>query len=185
MAADASAMTRPTDPVGRLLFKTAAALAVFGGGLCCAMATIVTVSVAGRYLFSAPIPGDYDLIAIICGCAVFAFLPYCQITRGNVLVDFFMADMNPRGKAALDAFGTLLYLLVAVVFAWRLFYGGFELRANAEVLASFDFHRWWTVPFDLMCMVVLVAAIAYTLARDLLTACRPAADRDRQRGAPS
>ncbi|MGA7486087.1 MAG: TRAP transporter small permease [Xanthobacteraceae bacterium] len=167
MSDHAGEAPRPTDPVGRVLAGTAKVLAVLGGGLCCLMAAMVTVSVAGRYLFSAPIPGDYDLVAIISGCAAFAFLPYCQMTRGNVAVDFFTTDMKPRGKAVLDTFGTLLYLVVATVFTWRLYYGGLELHANAEVLANFNFYRWWTVPFDLFCMVVLIAAIAYTLARDI------------------
>jgi TRAP-type C4-dicarboxylate transport system permease small subunit len=167
MSEDAPETARPTDPVGRLLFGTTKVMAVFGGGLCCLMAAMVTVSVTGRYLFSAPIPGDYDLLAIMSGSAAFAFLPYCQMTRGNVVVDFFTTNMKPRGKAVLDACGTLLYLVIAVIFAWRLYYGGLELRANGEVLANFNFYRWWTVPFDLFCMVVLVAAIAYTLVRDI------------------
>lgn len=167
MSNDPGEAVRPTDAVGRLLFGAAKALAVFGGGLCCLMAAMVTVSVSGRYLFSAPIPGDYDLLAILSGCAAFAFLPYCQMTRGNVVVDFFTTNTSPRAKAVLDAVGTMLYLMVAILFAWRLYYGGLELRANAEVLANFNFYRWWTVPFDLVCMAVLIAAIAYTLVRDI------------------
>jgi TRAP-type C4-dicarboxylate transport system permease small subunit len=89
------------------------------------------------------------------------------MTRGNVVVDFFTTNTSPRAKAVLDAVGTMLYLMVAILFAWRLYYGGLELRANAEVLANFNFYRWWTVPFDLVCMAVLIAAIAYTLVRDI------------------
>jgi TRAP-type C4-dicarboxylate transport system permease small subunit len=167
MSDDPGEAGRPNDAVGRLLLAIARILAVFGGGLCCLMAAMVTVSVTGRYLFSAPIPGDYDLLAILSGCAAFAFLPYCQMTRGNVVVDFFTTNMSPRGKAVLDAAGTLLYLVVAILFTWRLYYGGLELRANAEVLANFNFYRWWTVPFDLFCMAILIAAIAHTLVRDI------------------
>ena len=99
--------TRPTDPVGRVLFDVSRALAIFGGFLCCGMAVMVTVSVTGRYLFSAPVPGDYDLVGIIAGAAVFAFLPYCQLTRSNVVVDFFTTNVGTRGKAVLDAIGSL------------------------------------------------------------------------------
>lgn len=158
---------RPNDPVGRLLFGLSRILAVFGGLLCCVIAGLVTVSVTGRYLFAAPIPGDYDLVGIISGCAVFAFLPYCQMTRRNVVVDFFTTNLRPRGKAALDGFGTLLYLVVAAMFTWRLYYGAVELRETSQVLAVLNFYRWWTVPFDIVCMIVLIAAIIYTLARDV------------------
>src|SRR5262249_13826236 len=97
--------TRPAGAAGRALFATSRALAIFGGVLSCAMAALVTVSVVGRYAFSAPINGDYDLVGILCGCAIFAFLPYCQLVRGNVLADFFTQKASDRTKAVLDAFG--------------------------------------------------------------------------------
>jgi TRAP-type C4-dicarboxylate transport system permease small subunit len=158
---------RPTDPVGRVLFKLSRALAIFGGFLCCLVAAMVTVSVTGRYLFSAPVPGDYDLVGIISGCAVFAFLPFCQLVRGNVVVDFFTTGVSARGKAVLDAIGSLFYLLVAAIFTWRMYFGMLEFRANNEQIAAFAFYRWSTIPLNLACMIVLIAVIAYTLARDI------------------
>ena len=62
------------------------------------MALLVTVSVTGRYLIAAPIPGDYDLVAILSGCAVFAFLPYCQMVHGNVMVEFFTVNRAREPK---------------------------------------------------------------------------------------
>ena len=167
MAENVKEVVRPTDPIGRALFRISSVLAVIGGLLCCLTAVMVTVSVTGRYLFSAPVPGDWDLIGIFCGTGVFAFLPYCQLTRGNVVVDFFTVNMAPRGRAMLDSVGTLLYLVIAGMFTWRLYYGGWELFESSEVLAAFDFYRWWTVPLHLVCMIVLLCVIAYTLARDI------------------
>jgi TRAP-type C4-dicarboxylate transport system permease small subunit len=167
MTDQAAEGARPTDPVGRALLQTTKALAIVGGAICGLLALMVTISVMGRYLFSAPIRGDYDLLAIFTGVAIFAFLPYCQMVRGNVIVDFFTNNMAPTQKAILDAFGTLLYLLIAIVFTWRLYHGMLELRASGEVIASYDFYRWWTVPFNLLCMVILILAILYTLARDI------------------
>ena len=164
---------RPADPVGRVLFDVSRVLALLGGFLCCLMAALVTVSVTGRYLYSAPIRGDYDLIAIISGCAIFAFLPHCQMVRRNVVIDFFTLKVPRRGRAALDGFGSLLYLVVAVIFTWRLYHGALELHETSQVLAAYNFYRWWTLPFDLLCMVVAIAVILYTLARDLGAAGRP------------
>lgn len=170
MAEPAQGMARPTDPVGRVLFKVSKALAVFGGMLCCVIAAMVTVSVTGRYLFSAPIPGDYDIVGIISGCAVFCFLPYCQMIRGNVVVDFFTNNLGLRAKAVLEAFGSLLYLAIAMMFTWRLYYGALELRDAHQVLAAFNFFRWWTVPLNILCMFVLLATIAYSLIQDIVAA---------------
>jgi TRAP-type C4-dicarboxylate transport system permease small subunit len=157
----------PDDSFGRALYKVCISLAIFGGLLACVMGIMVTVSVIGRYLFSAPVPGDYDLVGIISGTAVFAFLPYCQLRRGNVVVDFFTTNMPARGKAFLDGIGTLFYLIIAVVFTWRMYYGMVEMRENNEVIAAFNFYRWSTIPLNIICMIVLVVVIFYTLTRDI------------------
>jgi TRAP-type C4-dicarboxylate transport system permease small subunit len=166
MAEQAGNAARPAGPVGRALFGIARILAILGGVLSCAMAVIVTISVAGRYLFSLPIPGDYDLVGILCGCAIFAFLPYCQLHRGNVFADFFTQSATPRTKAALDTMGNVLFLGAAIMFTWRLYYGALEMRQTGEQIAAFTFYRWWTMPFDIFCAIILIFAIAYTLTQD-------------------
>jgi TRAP-type C4-dicarboxylate transport system permease small subunit len=170
MAESASVTAQPTDPVGRALHSIAKALAIFGGLLSCAMATVVTISVGGRYLLSAPINGDYDIIGILCGCAIFSFLPYCQLKRGNVLADFFTQSAPPQFKSALDAAGNALYLATAMMFTWRLYHGALEMRQSAEQIAAFAFYRWWTIPFDIFCMIVLIVSILYTFSQDLTAA---------------
>jgi TRAP-type C4-dicarboxylate transport system permease small subunit len=170
MAEPTHGAARPTDPVGRVLFGLSRALAICGGFLCCLVALMVTVSVTGRYLFAAPIPGDYDLVGILVGCAIFAFLPYCQLRRANIVVDFFTTKAGARTKAVLDAAGSLVYLLVAAIFTWRLYFGMVELRANNEQIAAFAFYRWWTLPLSILCMIVLVAAVGYTLTQDIADA---------------
>ncbi|MBM3526742.1 MAG: TRAP transporter small permease [Alphaproteobacteria bacterium] len=167
MAESTSNAARPTDPVGRALYSVVTAMAIFGGILCTVIAVMVTVSVTGRYLFSAPIPGDYDIVGIIAGCAIFAFLPYCQMIRGNVMVDFFTNGLAPRARIALDAFGSLLYLIIAILFTWRLHYGAFELYETNQQIAAFSFYRWWTLPLNILCMFVLIAVVAYTLVQDI------------------
>jgi TRAP-type C4-dicarboxylate transport system permease small subunit len=170
MAGQEDMTARPADPAGRALHRVANVLAVFGGMLSCVMAALVTVSVTGRYIFSAPITGDYDLVGIMCGCAVFAFLPYCQLHRGNVLADFFTQKASPRVKAGLDAMGNLLWFIAAILFTWRLYYGMLEMQGSSEQIAAFAFYRWWTIPFDLVCMIVLILAILYSLFEDIADA---------------
>ena len=167
MSQEVNGDARPADQVGRVLFSVSNILAVIGGVLCCVMAALVTVSVTGRYLFASPVPGDYDLLGIIGGCAVFAFLPYCQMRRGNVVVDFFTTGVSSRGKSILDGLGSFLYLVIAVLFTWRLYFGAIELYESSSVLAVVNFYRWWTLPFSLLCMVVLIAVVAYTFVRDV------------------
>jgi TRAP-type C4-dicarboxylate transport system permease small subunit len=167
MAEQAGTGARLADAAGRALHRIARILAIIGGILSCAMAAVVTISVAGRYLLAAPINGDYDIVGILCGCAIFAFLPYCQLNRGNVLADFFTQKASPSTKAALDAFGNLLFLLAIIMFTWRLYFGMLEMKQSSEQIAAFAFYRWWTIPFDIFCMLVLIGAIFYSLLEDI------------------
>jgi TRAP-type C4-dicarboxylate transport system permease small subunit len=167
MAEQSETGTRPADAAGRALHNVATILAIVGGILSCAMAAVVTISVIGRYTLSAPINGDYDIVGILCGCAIFSFLPYCQLKRGNVLADFFTQKASEQTKAALDAMGNLIFLAAAIMFTWRLYYGLLEMRQSSEQIAAFAFYRWWTIPFDLFCMLVLIGAIIYSLLEDI------------------
>ena len=158
---------RPTDPVGRVLYGIAKWLAVFGGIILCGMALLTTASVAGRSLFNDPISGDFELVAIGTGLAVFAFLPWCQMVRGNVLVDFFKAATPPRAQIFTDVLGGLVYLTIATLLTWRMIFGGVDMYNYNELSMTINFPRWTTFPPSVLLMSFLVLVIAYTIARSV------------------
>ena len=81
--------------------------AVIGGLVLLGMMIMTVVSVTRRTLFGAPIPGDFEMVELGSAIAVFCFLPWCQITGGNVLVDFFTMKSGPRTNHLLEALGDL------------------------------------------------------------------------------
>ena len=103
-----------------------------GGMLLIAIIGMTVASVLGRYLFGAPIPGDYELTELACAIAVFAFLPYCHITNANVVVDFFTSRLRPRSKTLLDGVHSIAFTLMAGLIAWRLFVGGVRKLDDGE-----------------------------------------------------
>lgn len=159
--------TRPTDPVGRVLYAASRALALLGGVMMCGLAVLVTVSVTGRGLASSPITGDFEIVATFTGLCVFAFLPYCQMVRGNILVDFFLSKAPLRLRAGCDALGTLAYGLIMVLETWRLTVGGIEMHQVGDKTMILAMQRWYSFPFGVACLALLVAVIFYTLDRDL------------------
>lgn len=165
MAEAGHGAARPTDPVGRVLYRIARWLAILGGAILVAMALLTTVSIAGRAAFSAPVPGDFELVAIGTGIAVFAFLPWCQLTRGNVIVDFFMAGAPVRAKALCDALGGILYVALGLLLTWRMIYGGIDMHRFAELSLTLNFPRWTTFPVSVLLMAFLIAVTAYTVYR--------------------
>jgi TRAP-type C4-dicarboxylate transport system permease small subunit len=155
----------PPAPIGRALYRLSAGLAVLGGLVLAALVVMTCVSIAGRALLSAPIPGDFELVEIGCAVAVFAFLPYCQITRGNVLVDFFTARAGPRRRAALDAFGNLLFTVIAGLITWRAVFGARDLYRYNETTMVLAVPVWWGFVPAVFCAAVLTLVAAYTVWR--------------------
>lgn len=117
----------------------ARSLAWAGGFVLVAMALTTVASVIGRALTGfglGPIKGDFELVEMGCAVAVFAFLPWCQLKRGHVTVDLFIARFPSRIRALLGLVGDLLIAVAALViffqlarqFGEKLPYGGPGLR---------------------------------------------------------
>lgn len=170
MAEGFSSDSQPTDPVGRVLYRISRGLAIAGGVMLCILAALTTISVTGRSLLSAPIQGDFELVAIGTGLAVFAFLPWCQITRGNVIVDFFMVRAPVRLKAFCDLIGGIFYLAIGILLTWRMIFGGIDMYNNNELSMTIGFPRWTTFPPSILMMAFLVVVVAYTVWRSFAEA---------------
>lgn len=159
--------TRPTDPVGRVLYPVSKWLAIFGGIVLSAMAILTSTSVLGRSVFQQPVPGDFELVAIGTGLSVFAFLPWCQIVRGNVMVDFFMSATPVRARILGDVIGGLLYLAIASLLTWRMIFGGLDMYNYNELSMTINFPRWTTFPISIAMLGFLTLVIVYTIGRSL------------------
>ena len=158
---------RPKDPVGRVLYLISKWMAVFGGVILFILAILTTISVFGRKFFDAPVPGDFELVAIGTGVAVFACLPYCQLMRGNVLVDFFMNNAPTRAKTIADIIAGLIFLAIGLMLTWRMIYGAIDMHDVNEVSMTIGFPRWSTFPISIVFMSFLVIIIIYTLGRSI------------------
>lgn len=164
--------------LGRALHRLCAGLAVLGGLLLVALIVMTSISVAGRALLGAPIPGDFELVEIGCAVAVFAFLPYCQITRGNVVVDFFTAGAIPRHRAALELAGNIAFTAIAGLLTWRAALGAGEMLRYGETTMVLAVPIWWGFVPAVVCLGVLTLVCGYTAGRSLheLATGRPAGD---------
>ena len=158
---------RPTDPLGRVLYLISKWMAVFGGVILFILAILTTISVFGRKFFDTPVPGDFELVAIGTGVAVFACLPYCQLMRGNVLVDFFMNNAPTRAKTIADIIAGLIFLAIGLMLTWRMIYGAIDMYDVNEVSMTIGFPRWSTFPISIVFMSFLVIIIIYTLGRSI------------------
>ena len=151
--------------MARALDVLARAFAFGGGALLVAITGMSVVSITGRTLLGRPVPGDFELVQVGCGAAIAAFLPYCQLRRGNIIVDFFTVRASPRVQGSLDALGALLLAAVMAVLAWRTTAGMLAVKAAGEVTMIVGFPVW-----------VGYAAIVPSLALTALAGVATAAD---------
>jgi TRAP-type C4-dicarboxylate transport system permease small subunit len=103
--------------LSRTLELLAKASAFAGGAVFVVMIGMSATSIASRTLLGRPLPGDFELVQLGCAIGVAAFLPWCQMRRGNIIVDFFTARLSPRAQNLLDAVGALLLALVMALVA--------------------------------------------------------------------
>ncbi len=122
----------PGHHIGAHLERLARMVATAGGMLMIGVVLMTVISILARYLFNAPIPGDYEITELALGITVFAFFPYCHARSGNIVVEFFTGRLRPRHKIALDMVHSVVFTLVAGLITWRLLVGGMHKLEDGE-----------------------------------------------------
>lgn len=115
----------------RLLDGLARLLALFGGALAVCLALLVSISITLRALGLGGVRGDFEFVQMGVALIVFAFMPWCQARRGNVMVDSFTTRLPPRFQAALDAVWEVVFAGMMALIAWRLGAGALEAARSS------------------------------------------------------
>ena len=134
-----------------------------GGITLLAIMLMTVASVVLRTVIGKPIAGDFEMVEVGCAITIFCFLPWCQSTGGNVLVDFFTQNTGARNNHLLEAFGDLIYLLLAALLLWRLIYGGMDMYAYNEQSMVLRIPIWWSFIIILPAMALLAVTCAATM----------------------
>lgn len=165
------------------LFMTLARFAAILGGLVLSLLILLTVlSVAGRglntfghFLLDAgvltgfaqwmldagvgPVLGDFELVEAGIAFSIFAFLPLAQISGAHATVDLFTSQLSDRANRALTMLWDVVFAVVLVVIAWKLYEGmAGKMRYN-ETTMLLQFPVWWSFAASL-CMAVIAAVIS-------------------------
>lgn len=119
-----SMLTRAADGLDRFAAATGRAL----GWFTLLMVLIQSLVVALRYGFDGGSLALQDTVAYLHGAAFMLGLAYALRSGAHVRVDVFYRNMQPRGKAWVDAVGCLVFLLPLCVF---IALGGWHFAANS------------------------------------------------------
>lgn len=126
----------------RLLDTLAHLSAVLAGCLLTLITLMTCASIIGRNFLGATLAGDFELTGVATGLAIALFMPWCQLRRGNILVDFFTARASQRTQARLDRAGALLLAAMMVLLAWRTGLGGINAWDNHSSSMLLGFPDW-------------------------------------------
>jgi TRAP-type C4-dicarboxylate transport system permease small subunit len=154
-------------PWGRRLLAVSKQAAIGGGLVFVALVAMEIVSIVGRKLFSAPVPGDVEILQMCAAFASAAFFAYCHLARGDVKVDFFTHNLAPQRIALLDAIGSLLVGLFGALVAWRTGAGALVLKEVGETSAVLGLPVWIAQALMVPGFALLACAGFYMAGRHL------------------
>ena len=143
----------------KILEALAKSCAILAGVLLTAITLMTCVSLIGRNAIGVTLAGDFELTGVAAGAAIALFLPWCQLQRGNIIVDFFTSRASETTNIALDRVGALLLALALALLTWRSAIGGINALETRSGTMMLGFPEW--VVYALMVPpMALTAAIA-------------------------
>ena len=166
-AAEAGAAPRAFGAVGRWLSRACQAAAVAGTLVFVALVVMSIVSISGRKLFSAPVPGDVELLQLCAAFASSSFFAWCHLNHGDVKVDFFTERLPERALHALDAAGSALVAAFGALLAWRTAAGAATVHAAGETTMILGLPLWAGQALMVPGFVLLALAGLYRVAEHL------------------
>jgi TRAP-type C4-dicarboxylate transport system permease small subunit len=159
--------------LGRMTQALARWMAIAGGIALLGMIVIVVVSVVGRAFIWAglkPILGDYELISVGMGFAIFAFLPWTHLTRGHALVSLVTDNFSGRINAWILVVTDLLMLCIASFIAWRLYFGMIDKFRYHETTILLGLPMGWAFVAGFVGAVIWALVSIFVLGRSVTDA---------------
>ena len=127
-----------------LLLRRLAQWSALAGALVGLLVAGVSVfSIAGRYLLSRPVVGDVEITQMGIALCISLCLPWCQLQRAHIIVDFFTQGVPQRTQWLLDAAGCVLMAVMCLLLAWRTVVGAVSVHGAFEQTMILGLPMWW------------------------------------------
>lgn len=149
----------------KILENLAKTCAVLAGVLLTGITLMTCVSLIGRNTTGWTIVGDFELSGSAAGAAIALFMPWCQVRRANIIVDFFTAKASEATNRRLDRLGALVLAVCMGLLAWRSGIGGINAWKSGTGSMMLGFPEWTVY-------ALMVPALALTAVIGLVQALR-------------
>ncbi len=145
--------------------ESLAKLCAILAGVVLTFITLMTcASLIGRNTIGVTLAGDFELTGVAAGAAIGLFLPWCQLRRGNIIVDFFTAKTSSATQMRLDRLGALLMACMMALLTWRTAIGGLNAFGTKSSSMMLGFPEWIVFafivpPLALTSLIALLQAV--------------------------
>lgn len=113
------------------------------------------------------LPGYEDFVRLAVSSAALMCFPYCQLRRGHVVVDVFVARLPERARRVLAWISTAGLALLAGFLAWWMWLGMLETRADQAVSRVLGWPEWpFYLPGFLSMVLWMLVALHQLFADD-------------------
>lgn len=144
----------------RFLMRFCERVALAGGiALLGTMATML-VTVVGA-AFNRPLLGDSEIVELLGGIVIFAFLPYCHLRGANIIVDFFTQPLPKAARDWLDVVMNAVFAVVALLLTWRLIEGGFTAFERDRRSMFLQLPDWWGYLVGAVAMILWIVVCVF------------------------
>lgn len=75
--------------------------------------------ICGRFFFNKPVPGTYEMVALMVVLVGCLGLGYCQLVKGNIMIDIFTKRLSPRGQAGMNVISYLISIAICGLICWQ------------------------------------------------------------------
>lgn len=154
----------------RIASILARSLALAGGAVLIILVVLTCVSIIGRAFVPfdigiGPIRGIYDMTEIGMAAAVFAFLPWAQLTEAHARVDLFQKAIPKTLDRFFDLLFNVAMTFIAAVGTWRLYLGMQDKVSYGETTLIAQIPVWQGFAAGLVGAIGFVLVSAFCVLR--------------------
>lgn len=152
--------------------RLALGMALLGGLVLLLLVLLTTLSILGRELAAlsllsewlGPVPGDYELIELGMGFAIFAFLPWAHWSDSHASVDLLAPFLGNWGNHLAHCVRDALMAALALLLARQLWLGMLDKQSYQETSFILQVPLWWGYAAALLGAAVFAFAACVKLA---------------------
>lgn len=156
------------DILDAMARNLARAMAALGGAVLIFVVLVACSSIIGRSLSGlglSQIRGDFEIVELGVGFAVFAFLPWTQYMRANARVDLLEARFPLIVNKISDLVADLVVFAIALVLTWRLWLGMLDKKSYFETTFILQFPIWIAYLAGLVGLIVFSLVAFFCVLR--------------------